>query len=109
MQALIGGWRFVRQRKQRRNRARLEQKNLTGGINCPLDILGCSIMRFDLCSKLCQRTELGIREAGSGGLPWLLDAPRPTAGDCLDDHPLVAQAALDDFTSRGSDHEMVGI
>src|SRR6266487_606500 len=97
-QILIRELDISRQRKQRRNRARLEQEDLTRGINRPLDILGSAKMRLDLCSKLCQGMDLQIRKANFSARVWMLNTPGASIDYYLDDRALVAQATFDDLT-----------
>src|SRR6266496_6489904 len=97
-QILIRELDISRQRKQRRNRARLEQEDLTRGINRPLDVLGSAKMRLDLCSKLCQGMDLQIRKANFSARVWMLNTPGASIDYCLDDRALVAQATFDDLT-----------
>src|SRR6266516_3101963 len=82
---------------------------MAGGINSPLDILGGIIMRLDQRSKLCQCARLDIGEASFFTLRCSLERLCPPSGDCLYDHLLIAQAALDDLARGRTDYEVVRV
>ena len=59
-QLLIGGRSAGREGKQARNRSCLQQEDLAGSIDGPLDVLGGLIQRFNARPKRCQCADLLI-------------------------------------------------
>src|SRR5260221_13595819 len=103
------GWSDLREGKQGRNRSCLEQEDLARRIDGPLDVLGSLIQRFDSCPKRCQCSDLIIRETGPRGRRACFDLLDATSSRSLDQHLLVAQAALDNLARGGLHHKMIGV
>src|SRR3989442_8440650 len=94
-----------RQWKEGRDRSCLQEPEVSGGINGPLGILRCSIMGFNLGSQRSRSAYLVIGKAGLVAACSLLDALCATSWRCLNHHPLVAEAALDNLASSSIDHK----
>jgi hypothetical protein len=86
----------------------LGQPQLSSAVHRPLDVLRRTVMRLDVPPQRREITDLSIAQARLLGVRWPRELLSAAAGQCADDHPLVAQPAFQNCAS-GVDDEVVRV
>src|SRR6266516_722764 len=92
-----------------RNRSRLQEPELPGGINGPLNVLRRRIMRLDARSQCHQGADLVIGETGCIAPVEAFSPHRAAARASLNDHTLIAETTFNDLEGLGRYDEVIGI